>query len=377
MPEFFKRAFHRQFGEPLATAAMIGLLVITGAITLRNLGRLRKDSLEIGRSYDVMNVVDAIEYSLTQWDDCQRAFLATGQESERSPYRIAEVNLEGQFARLFGIAAEDKVYDPLSESALSLVRQLRDEAARQIESARGAPAQSSVEDAERTANLKSDIAKELSALRSMAKTNATLRQSEAVTSYQIARSTALISTLAGLTLVGGVMLAVYRRRVEAERDALLVDRESKLRQSTLDALAKYVIVCDSKQDIVTVNEALLKLFNIRREDVVGKKFAEVADGQWNLEGVASLINDVNGDGGSDREIEIKHRFGSVANRVLQLRCRQFSADSHGDPLTLLIISIVTYQNCGAVDGHAGFDEGYGRIACHHGTPNRTTGAADR
>jgi len=153
----------------------------------------------------------------------------------------------------------------------------------------------------------------------------------------------LISTLAGLTLVGGVMLAVYRRRVEAERDALLVDRESKLRQSTLDALAKYVIVCDSKQNIVTVNEALLNLFHIRREDVVGKKFAEVAGGQWNLEGFVSLINAVNRDGVLDREIEVKHRFGSVTERVLRLRGRQFSADSHSEPLTLLIISDITEQ----------------------------------
>lgn len=343
LPKLFKRAFHRHFGEQLATAAMIGLLVITGAITLRNLGRLWKDSLEIGRSYDVMNVVDAIEYSLAEWDDCQRAFLATGQESDLSPYRIAGVQLEAQLARLSNIDEEDKAYQPLSESALSLIRQLREETARQIESAQGAPAQTSVEEAERTANLKSQIGNELSALRSMAKTNAALQQSDAVASYQIARYTTLISTLAGLALVGGVMLAVYRRRVAAERDALMVDRESKLRQSTLDALAKYVIVCDSKQNIVTVNEALLNRFDIRREDVVGKKFSEVADGQWNLEGFTSLINAVNRDGVSDREIEIKHRFGSVTERVLRLRGRRFSADSYSEPLTLLIISDVTEQ----------------------------------
>ena len=343
MPELYKRAFHRQFGEPLATGAMILLLVVTGAITLRNLGRLWKDSLEVGRSYDVMNVVDAIEYSLTESDDSQRAFLATGQESELGPYRIAERNLDGQFDRLSKISKEDEIYSRLIQSSLSLVRQLGDETSKQIESAQGAAAQMSVEEAERTANLRSEIANELAALRSMAKSNASLRQNEAIVTYQIARYTTLISTLAGLTLVGAVMLAVYRRRVEAERDAMLVDRESKLRQSTLDALAKYVIVCDSKQNIVTVNEALLTLFQLRREDVVGKKLSDAADGQWELEGLASLIHDVNQAGAPDREIEIKHRFASATNRVLKLLVRQFSADSHSEPLTLLIISDITEQ----------------------------------
>lgn len=343
MPETNKRKFHRQFGEPLATAAMIMLLVITGAITLRNLGRLWKDSLEVGRSYDVMNSVDSIARLLADSDDSQRALLATGEEDALSEYRVAEMRIEKEFSRLSTIAEEDEIYARLIDSTVSLVRRLNTETSRQIDLARGEPAQTSVEEAERTANLRSEIANELSALRAMAQTNAALQQNEAVTTYQIARYTTLISTLAGLALVGGVMLAVYRRRVEAERDATLVNRESKLRQSTLDALAKYVIVCDSKQTIVTVNEALLNLFDIERSDVIGKQLADVASGQWNLEGLLNLINDVNKSGNSDQEIEVKHRFASATERVLRLRCRQFSADSHSEPLTLLIISDITDQ----------------------------------
>lgn len=343
MSEKHKPAFHRQFGEPLATAAMIALLVITGGITLQNLGRLWTDSLEVGRSYDVINAVDSIENSLAEWGDSQNAYLATGDQEKLTPSRVAQANLKLQFERLATIAAEDEIYTQLIGQSDSLVKRISDDTNRQIAAQEDGPQQTSIEAAERSANLRSEIADSLTALRSMAKANAAMQQAEAVASYKIARYTTLISTSAGLALVGGVMLAVYRRRVEAERDAAMVDRESRLRQSTLDALAMYVIVCDRNRTIVTVNEALLKLFEIQRENVVGEKISDAAGGQWNLAEINDLIDEVNRPGTSDQEAEVKLRFASVDERVLGLRATQFSADSQSGPLTLLIISDVTEQ----------------------------------
>jgi len=339
----YKNAFHRQFGEPLATAAMIALLITTGAITLRNLGRLWTDSLEVGRSYDVMNAVESIEYSLAEWKKSHRSFLATGDQEQLAPYRLAKTSLDMQFQRLAKISNEDDIYQRSVEKSLALVKLLNDETLKQIAIFNNEATQTSIGEAERSANLRSELADELSALRSMAKTNAALQQDDSVATYKIARYSTLISTLAGLALVGGVMLAVYRRRVEAERDAQLVERESRLRQSTLDALAKYVIVLDRKQTIVTVNEAILNLFDIQHQNVVGKKLCQVADGQLNLTGLSELVDRVNSAESTSDEIEVKHRFASTDQRTLKLRARQFSADSHGGPLTLLIISDITKQ----------------------------------
>lgn len=322
---------------------MIVLLVTTGAITLRSLGRLWTDSLEVGRSYDVINSVDAIEYSLEEWDESQQEFFSSGDQEKLAPYRLAKVNLDRQFQRLIKISREDGIYHRLIEKSVMLVKRLSDETLQQIASADDGTKQISIQEAERLANLRSEIADELSALRSMAITNAVLQQNESVATYKIARYTTLTSTLAGLALVGGVMLAVYRRRVEAERDARLVARESALRKSTLDAVAKYVIVCDRNQAIVTVNEALLKLFDLRHENVVGKTLDRVADGRWNLIGLSELVDKVNCSESADEEIEVKDRFASVEQRFLRLRARRFSADSHSGPLTLLIVSDITEQ----------------------------------
>lgn len=322
---------------------MIALLVITGGITLQNLGRLWTDSLEVGRSYDVINAVDSIENSLAEWGDSQSDYLATGDQEKLTPSRVAQANLKLQFERLATIAAEDEIYTQLIGQTDSLVKRISDDTNRQIAAQEDGPQQTSIEATERSTNLRSEIADSLTALRSMAKANAAMQQAEAVASYKIARYTTLISTSAGLALVGGVMLAVYRRRVEAERDAAMVDRESRLRQSTLDALAMYVIVCDRNRTIVTVNEALLKLFEIQRENVVGEKISDAAGGQWNLAEINDLIDEVNRPGTSDQAAEVKLRFASVDERVLGLRATQFSADSQSGPLTLLIISDVTEQ----------------------------------
>lgn len=322
---------------------MIVLLVTTGAITLQNLGRLWTDNLEVGRSYDVLNSVDAIEYSLAEWTDSLQDFFASGDHEKLAPYRLAQASLDMQFQRLAKISSEDAIYLPLIEKSVVLVNRFSDETLQQIASTEDGGKQISVQEAERSANLRSEIADGLTALRSMAKTNAAVQLDESVVTYKIARYTTLISTLAGLALVGGVMLAVYRRRVEAERDGQLVASESMLRQSTLDALAKYVIVCDRNQAIITVNEALLKLFDLQRENVVGKTLSSLADGQWNLKGLSELVDKVNCQESSDEEIEIKHRFASPEQRILRLRARRFSADSHSEPLTLLIISDITQQ----------------------------------
>lgn len=288
-----------------------------------------------------MYAADAIEAHLSTLDDCRRAFFATGNDDQLTACRVAEAGLEIQIDQLKAVAIEEENYLQLVGQTALLVKRLTDETKRQVSATERGAGQTSVETVERFANLRTEVNDELSALRSMAKYNGALQKEHAVNSYKIARYTTLISTVAGLALVGGVMLAVYRRRVGSERDSLLVDRESKLRQSTLDAISKYIIVCDLNLKIVTVNEALLKLFDLPREFVIGETIDQVAGGQWNVEGLTDVINDSNRSGEVEREV--KHRFGSVESRVLLLRARQFFADSHTGPLTLLIISDITDQ----------------------------------
>lgn len=336
LPDKNRIPFHRHFAEPLATAAMIVLLITTGAITFRNLGRLWTDSLEIGRSYDVMNAVDAIEYSLTEWLKSHKAFLASGDQESLALFQLAQANFDMRLQRLIKISSEDEIFRGAIERCVVLIKRLNDEATSQIASTDNGENQASTRDAGRIATLRDEIASELATVRSLASASAALQQDNSVTTYRIARYTTLISTLAGLALVGGVMLAMYRRRVEAEL-------ESRLRQSTLDAVEKYVIVCDRKQTIVSANEAIVNLFGLQQESVVGEKLYEVADGQLNLKGLSELVDKVHSVASSSEEIEVKQRFGSIDQRTLILRARRFSADSHGVPLTLLVVSDITEQ----------------------------------
>ena len=70
----------RRLSEPVGTAAVIILLIVTGTVTLRNIQRLWSDSSVIEESHKTLNLIDALEFSLTKAETGQRGCIITGDE---------------------------------------------------------------------------------------------------------------------------------------------------------------------------------------------------------------------------------------------------------------------------------------------------------
>lgn len=371
----FPRFSHRQFGEPLATAAIVTLLVLSGAITWRNITRLREDGRAIATAYEVLSAVESISHSLEQSEAAMLAYQAIGHESDLTTYHLSSLNFDRQLQRLDLLGAPAAVYRPLIHQtaerlqlyrgtlqpvflplAEPLDRESSADSAGAAAPVAGLPPAAPIDPAAIVSGTISDeeitalsrqaaaaVAESLGSLRQQVQTLVASRLDESDANYRQARSTTLILSLAGLTLVAGVMWVVYRRRVQAERDTQRLAQESGLRQNTLDAFAKYVLVCDPNRRVVTINEALLNRFQLHRDDVIGQPIDQVAAGQWSEAGITSFVEQLIDDPTADRECEVQRRFATERERVLKLRGRSFSNEIYPGGLILVIINDITEQ----------------------------------
>ncbi len=240
LPDSNLKSFLRQLPEPIGTAAVIILLVATGTVTLRNIQRLWSDSTIVEKLYERLDLIDALESALTKAESGQRGYIVTGDESYLEPYESANSDLDN----LMRLLREHTKNDPNHAKVLALlsprVVQERVELSQTIEVRRseGLDAARDIVIGSFSKRAMDGIREQLAEMRSIEESRMRNHKNDSLNTYHVAWYTGFLTTIAGLALFAGVMLAVHRRRVTAERDAEIIRNERERLQQALDARTK-------------------------------------------------------------------------------------------------------------------------------------------
>ncbi len=240
MPDIQSRSYLRRLSQPIGTATVIILLIVSGTVTLRNIQRLWTDSSVVEDSQETLHLIDALELSLTKAESGQRDYIITGDDNYLQPYDLASSELDDLTRRLHEQTKDEPGHAGTLEQLTSEIAEKRTELSRTIEVRRNQginPAREIV-----VGNLGKRsldrIREHLSTLREAEETRMQDHQRESLKTYHLAWYTALLSTVAGLTLVAAVISAVHRRRATAERDTAIIQAERKQLQRALDIQIK-------------------------------------------------------------------------------------------------------------------------------------------
>ena len=114
-------------------------------------------------------------------------------------------------------------------------------------------------------------------------------------------------------------------------------------EAIVDSVRDPLLVLDEDLKILRANEAYYDEFHARREAVEGKRFYEVAGGQWNVEPLRERLHAVLTRRESMVGLEIAHILPTTERRTMSLSARKIPGDSERAELILVAFEDITEQ----------------------------------
>jgi PAS domain S-box-containing protein len=128
-----------------------------------------------------------------------------------------------------------------------------------------------------------------------------------------------------------------RSKLEA---ALRLQRQLRATRNYAEAIIEAVpplLVLDAKLRVQTANESFCKHFKISARQTVNRRVYELGNGEWNIPGLRTLLEEVLPRKSFFKDFEMSHEFESIGRRTIRLSGRQVD----GLQRILLLIEDVT------------------------------------
>ncbi len=158
------------------------------------------------------------------------------------------------------------------------------------------------------------------------------------TERPISDSAALIRNdqgeVAGLVLVFRDI--TERRKVERALDKALVYADD-----IIATLREPFLVLDGNLRVKTANHSFYDSFHVSKEETENRFVYDLGNGQWDIPGLRTLLNDVLSRNQSVHDFEVEHTFPNLGRKTMLLNARPFSPDSKHPELILLAVEDVT------------------------------------
>ncbi|MFG0265253.1 MAG: ATP-binding protein [Rhodopirellula sp. JB055] len=264
-----QQSLTRSLVNPLAVAAVIIVLVISGVIAFNNIRELQETRLKVGLTLKVLASLAEIEGAVTDAERSQRDYLITGDSLHLEPFHVA-VQRTQEGLREFEELTEDHAVQrakfdelrPLVEERirhLHVVLEVREKEG--PEAARDAVIENSRRD------LMGNIEKKAISMRKIEEDLLVVREAMATRAYRSGIVTSVSSTLIGLILVGSVLYLLERNRRKAERDALMLNSTRERVQLALDAAEMGAWNIDPKTNTLRTDERYRRIHGVEQEEM--------------------------------------------------------------------------------------------------------------
>lgn len=117
-------------------------------------------------------------------------------------------------------------------------------------------------------------------------------------------------------------------------------------KTVVDIVREPVLILDKDLRVMTANESFYHMFQVEHKDTERKSVYELGNGQWNIQALKKLLEDILPKNTFFKGFEVTHEFPFIGRKVMILNARQihFERDSFSrqfSPIILLAIEDVT------------------------------------
>jgi PAS domain S-box-containing protein len=127
-------------------------------------------------------------------------------------------------------------------------------------------------------------------------------------------------------------------------DQVLNQKSWSLDQLVSQAMREHLLVLDSALGILAASKSFYTAFRVGPSDTVGKKLADLGNGQWNIPALSTMLNELPKTDGEFDDCEMKHDFPGLGPRTIQVSAQRLSGANDECALILLSILDTTAQN---------------------------------
>lgn len=138
-------------------------------------------------------------------------------------------------------------------------------------------------------------------------------------------------------------LIYYQEEMELkvkERTTLLKESQEYL-ASIIHTLRESLIVLDPHLRVLDVNEHFLKTFKVSRQETKGKILYELGNGQWNIQRLKELLENILPSNNPVEEFEVEHEFPYIGKKLMLLNAHRIELEGQFKDQILIAIEDIT------------------------------------
>ena len=140
--------------------------------------------------------------------------------------------------------------------------------------------------------------------------------------------------------VAGAVL-VFRDVSERKRHEKALQKALAYADDIIATVRHPFLVLDKNLRVRTANQSFYESFRVSKADTEGRLLYELGNGQWNIPGLRTLLEDLLPRDHSFQDFEVDHAFPEIGQRRMLLNARQFPPASSNPELILLAIEDVS------------------------------------
>ena len=115
-------------------------------------------------------------------------------------------------------------------------------------------------------------------------------------------------------------------------------------KTVVDTLREPFLVLDEELRVVSANKVFYAFFQSNPEETEGKKVYDLGNGQWNVEKLSILLEDILPKNTFFTDFKVEHTFPRIGHKIMLLNARRIYKTGDNDkPILLLAMEDITKQ----------------------------------
>ncbi|MFO5491614.1 MAG: ATP-binding protein, partial [Cuspidothrix sp.] len=139
---------------------------------------------------------------------------------------------------------------------------------------------------------------------------------------------------------GAVVVLVDIDELKHSTDQLRASRNYA--EAIVDTVRQSLVVLNTDLRVVTANQFFYDTFRVVREETENQLIYEIGNGQWDIDQLRSLLEDIIAHQTQFQDVEVEHNFEQIGYKVMCLNARKMP-QIEDDSLILLVIEDITQQ----------------------------------
>lgn len=112
---------------------------------------------------------------------------------------------------------------------------------------------------------------------------------------------------------------------EKTRSEIALNKSKEYSENIIKTLHEPLIVLGPDLKVRSANEAFYSHFNVDPKETVGCLIYELGNGQWNIQGLKTLLEQVLPDNNLFNDFEVEHTFNNIGKRMMLLNARRLDS----------------------------------------------------